>query len=365
MPGVGIHHLSFAVTDLDRTVDFYRDVVGFTLRSRFRNTTPGLGRGLFGSEWDENGPEAWLELAEMELHGNRVEFIQYVNPETKPISRDPARAGSAHLAIRVQDVEKERARLQRAGVQFHSSTCYIEESDRSFWKWCQFLDPDGIPVELVEEIPPERRLHLMSERIKRARLARGLTLQEAADRGDFSAAHLSQVERGQSVPSVATLLSIATALDFPADLFLKEDATVEPMQDLVATPSGERSAVAATSQHSRLALFEGLGTISVANGIEWTKLTSAPGPVEFIQVRYEVGASSSDVSSQDTGLECGLVLEGTLLVELGFSQHLLEPGSTILYDRSLPHRTSNAGDVPAKAIWVTLSGAPTRLAGRG
>ncbi len=138
--------MSFTVTDLERTVAFYRDVVGMRLVGRKHRQADDLGAALFG-----DGPRAAeILIADMELGGFRVEFIQYVDPPVLPYPGDPSVAGSAHIAILATDIESEYRRLLAAGVRFHTPVRAVRDPGRPVWKWCYFRDPDGICVELVE-----------------------------------------------------------------------------------------------------------------------------------------------------------------------------------------------------------------------
>lgn len=60
------------------------------------------------------------------------------------------------------------------------------------------------------------------ERLKNARLFRGLTLTELAGQTDISKQSLSQYENG-SIPDIQRVMTIAHALDFPTEYFLQED----------------------------------------------------------------------------------------------------------------------------------------------
>jgi catechol 2,3-dioxygenase-like lactoylglutathione lyase family enzyme len=149
----GIHHVSFTVTDLERTVAFYRDVVGMTLSGRKHRRADDLGTALLGDR-DAADPaadrSAEILIADMELGGTRVEFIQYADPVSRPYPGDPSVAGSAHIAILTRDIESEYLRLQAAGVRFHTPVRTVRDPGRPEWRWCYFRDPDGICVELVE-----------------------------------------------------------------------------------------------------------------------------------------------------------------------------------------------------------------------
>jgi catechol 2,3-dioxygenase-like lactoylglutathione lyase family enzyme len=146
----GFHHVCFTVTDLENTISFWRDVLGLTLRSRTSNSHPGLGTALMGRKWGVDHPEASIDLAVMELNGQKVEFIQYLDPKTEPFHKNPSIAGNAHLAFRVTDIEGLKETLESKGVEFHSDVNIFRETGKPEWKWCYFRDPDGIVVELVE-----------------------------------------------------------------------------------------------------------------------------------------------------------------------------------------------------------------------
>ncbi len=150
----GVHHFSFSVTNLDRTIRFYEKVLGVEVRSRGRNKYKTLGRALFGTKWGVDQPQADLELAFIQLGHNRIEFIEYKDPKAQPYHKNPSIAGSAHLAFRVDDIEEIRKKMEAAGVEFHSPINTYMEEGKGEIKWCYFRDPDGIVLELVQQEEP-------------------------------------------------------------------------------------------------------------------------------------------------------------------------------------------------------------------
>jgi glyoxylase I family protein len=147
----GVHHLSFSVTNLEGTVEFYTKILGVKLQSRGPNRYDTLGTALFGTKWGINQRHADIELAVMNVGDTRVEFIQYKDPKAQPYHKNPSIAGSAHLAFKVDNIEEMRKKLEEAGVEFHSPINSFMEGGKVEWKWCYFRDPDGIVLELVEE----------------------------------------------------------------------------------------------------------------------------------------------------------------------------------------------------------------------
>jgi len=64
------------------------------------------------------------------------------------------------------------------------------------------------------------------------------------------------------------------------------------------------------------------------------------------------GAATGDSLYSHEGEECGLLLEGELVVESGRQVHHLKPGDSITMKSSLPHKLSNPGIQKTRAVWV-------------
>jgi catechol 2,3-dioxygenase-like lactoylglutathione lyase family enzyme len=149
----GVWHFSFTVADLDRSVSFYRDLLGFTLVHR-QDQDNDYTRRLVGY------PDAVLRVAQLAVPGqprgvssHDLELVEYVRPRGAP--RDPARhlPGAAHLALTVEDARAEHARLSSAGVRFVSPPNQITAGVNAGGAACYFLDPDDITLELVQPPP--------------------------------------------------------------------------------------------------------------------------------------------------------------------------------------------------------------------
>lgn len=355
---VNIHHFCFTVMDLKRTVEFYTNVVGLELRSMTHYEYEGYGQSLFGTDWREHlDGDAVLDIAVLELNGVRIEFNQYLNPLSAPYHCDPSRAGSAHLGIKVQDIDKVRRRLEDYGVEFHSPMAIFNESQHRPWRWCHFRDPDGIIIELVEETPVNFQLEQMGERLRETRLSRGLTLKNVASGSDISAAHLSQIERGETAPSVAALLGISAALGVGPDFFFRpspsEDAWTSPMCTNGETPeSAEAPGLQLDGDGHADGVFDSLKVIGSAHQ-RW--LTARNAPIQLVRVRFDEGAEVRVEPFSKQGVESALLSEGTLLVEIGQNSHVLTPGSTYSCDRLGERRFVNIGETPAIGVWAIVA----------
>jgi mannose-6-phosphate isomerase-like protein (cupin superfamily) len=94
-------------------------------------------------------------------------------------------------------------------------------------------------------------------------------------------------------------------------------------------------------------------TIVLKGGVTWSRLTAAAeSDAEFLEITYACGATSGEHLSHHEGREFGLILEGELVVQLGFQQITLSAGDSIVFDSTTPHRLTNNGTEPMRALWV-------------
>lgn len=243
---LGFHHLAFRVTNLPRTVDFYRSMMGLELQF--------LQEVAVKAPESIDADQVRVEMATMELNGVRIEFAQFLEPQIAPYE-DNTKAGPPHIAFQVRDVQAAYERLKKAGVQFVLPVTIFEGKDRMF---CQLRDPDDYVVELVEEMPVNLRLREMAERIRETRLARRMTLKTVAAESGMSGANLSQVEHGETIPSVTSLLRLARALGVSADYLLRPanggdllDRVLEEKADRTRGGDGASACESSSSRRGR------------------------------------------------------------------------------------------------------------------
>ncbi|MDW5594503.1 cupin domain-containing protein [Conexibacter stalactiti] len=200
-------------------------------------------------------------------------------------------------------------------------------------------------------------------RLRGERERQKIGVRELSRRLGVSASMISQIERGRVMPSVNTLYSITSALGISLDdLFAERPGGRSPAPlGVVAAVAGDAPAepareafVAAGSPVQR---GEDCQRLQLGSGVTWALLTSSPRPdIDFLRTTYAVGSESTpaDALMRHAGHEYGTVLEGRLGVTVGFDTYELEPGDSISFESSTPHRLYNAGDEPAVAIWVVV-----------
>ena len=172
----------------------------------------------------------------------------------------------------------------------------------------------------------------VGERLRRLRRSRRATLRTVAERSGLSESFLSQVERGRSSASIESLRRVADALGVSmADLF-------EP--DGLPGPRVLR-------RDERPAL---------SFGVLGKKLLLTPRPLHHHEVfagELEVGGSTgTEPYAHGDSEELFVVLSGTVQLELGGELFELEPGDSIDYRSSTPHRISNTGQDLAEVMWI-------------
>lgn len=216
---------------------------------------------------------------------------------------------------------------------------------------------------------------IIGKKLRAIRRERQMSLRELASSAEMSASMLSQIETGKSFPSVRSIYSIAAALQVPVDYFFPDQESGEPlspeaeklqMGELTASEMREaqigRSASAvtrpssATRQPEMVIHANTRPTIELKGGVTWARLTAlAESDSEFLEITYAPGASSGATMSHHEGREFGLILEGELVIELGFNVYTLLCGDSIIFDSMTPHRLSNQTASEVRALWVVLT----------
>ncbi|MGI9324791.1 MAG: VOC family protein [Pseudomonadales bacterium] len=145
----GMHHVAVSTPNLERTVTFYRDVIGaevvyeggWEAGSEVIDTIVGLS----GS----HAKQAMLKLGNAYL-----EFFEYVTPPGNPI--DPNYGvnhhGYTHFCLDVKDIDIEYERLKAAGVRFN---CPPPKFEGGKLRATYGRDPDGNVIEIQEILDPE------------------------------------------------------------------------------------------------------------------------------------------------------------------------------------------------------------------
>ncbi len=229
----------------------------------------------------------------------------------------------------------------------------------------------------------------LGAQLRLERNKRELSVRELARRIGVSASLVSQIETGRVQPSVTTLMALVTELGLSLDNLFSDSlgTTAEERPSPPAPAARAEQAAPGAPSFDVGALLPPTGSalwskssnapppfagqwaslgveraghrayLELESGVRWERLTpnSLPG-MEFLYVRYEVGASStaSGKHTRHQGIEFGYVTSGSLHVTVGFDEIVLESGDSLMFDAATPHRLENRGGSPAEAVWLII-----------
>lgn len=142
-----VAHTGFTVSNLDRSLAFYRDLLGMQL-VMMRDTTEEYVSKVTGF------PNAHIKIALLKIapdDSHLLELLQYVSHPGETTDRATNRPGNGHLAIRVDDLQAWYQRLSAAGVEFRSSGPVPVSAGVNAGAQAVYMrDPDGFTIELVQ-----------------------------------------------------------------------------------------------------------------------------------------------------------------------------------------------------------------------
>jgi len=223
---------------------------------------------------------------------------------------------------------------------------------------------DASPAEGVDASTRRAATDRIGDRLTAVRGERGLTVSEIARLVGVSASAISQIERGTSRPSVATLFALARALNVPVDAFFDDDE-LETRPEVFESSSALRTVPPPQDAERLHPYFVRSGeraTLEIKGGVRWERLTpTALEGLDFMELVYAPRAESDPELYRHPGIELVRLLEGRLHIFVGFERYELEPGDSIAFPSSIPHRYVNPTDDVARAVTVILRDALSAL----
>lgn len=152
---VAHHHVSFTVSNLERSQEFFEKVLGFKRVAGGRYDFPYIARQV-------GYPDAVLDIALMtqagrpfEDTGFMIELIEYVHPKCDPTDTATGRPGSAHLCFLVDDLRAEYERMKSMGVEFNSPPNEVTYGVNKGALAVYFKGPDDIRLEMIQPSPKD------------------------------------------------------------------------------------------------------------------------------------------------------------------------------------------------------------------
>ena len=123
-----IDHVEILPSDIERTLKFYIEILGFKIQTRLKLERPPLEEVVF-----------------IELGGTSIELFSVKEPA--PISIEPWQVSCRRIALEVEDLDKAIEYLKAKGVEISGSPRAVEILSL---RVAEIKDPDGLPIELIQ-----------------------------------------------------------------------------------------------------------------------------------------------------------------------------------------------------------------------
>jgi transcriptional regulator with XRE-family HTH domain len=176
----------------------------------------------------------------------------------------------------------------------------------------------------------------LGKTVQRLRKAYNLSLSELSEQSGVAKSIISQIERNETNPTLATIWRLAQALDVSIERVLQA-AEDEPF--IEKSTKGETPILLSDDGKCRLAI---IGWIKTVEWLQWYMFSAEPD-----------GVLASE-PHQHGSVECLSVLEGELEVEVAGVRETAKAGETLRYRCDRPHVIRNLSGEPARATMVCI-----------
>ena len=203
-------------------------------------------------------------------------------------------------------------------------------------------------------MPPTELSVSLGKKIRMIRTAKDMKITEMSRLSGLTTSMISQVERGLISPSIETLKKLGNVLDVPLSFLFETDggegssALPQPAEMPEIRPVNLYGASPVVHSDERKKLYPG-------EGIELQLLNpNMNGPIEFIYNTYQPHTGTGGGKYSHPGSECGLILTGELVVEVGEETYVLHAGDSITFDSTTPHAKRNLSDQVCTCVWANV-----------
>jgi catechol 2,3-dioxygenase-like lactoylglutathione lyase family enzyme len=142
------NHVGLTVSNLERSVAFYRDVLGFSVQYERGEVTAEYMPRLVGL------PGARLKIAGLDIPGLHLDLIEYLAPAGATVASRTCDLGNGHIGFTVDDMWAAYHQLVAAGVRFKSEPVSPTQGPNKGGWAVYFTDPDGITLEMIQRPAP-------------------------------------------------------------------------------------------------------------------------------------------------------------------------------------------------------------------
>ena len=137
-----IRHTGIVVSRMEKSLRFYRDLLGMEVWEDFEGSGP-----FIESLTAVPGARIWM-IKLRSKQGGSIELLQYLNcPQEVPPRVRACDVGCNHVALEVDDIDMLHGKLCKEGIEFHAPPA---ASPTGRFKVAYCRDPEGVMLELVE-----------------------------------------------------------------------------------------------------------------------------------------------------------------------------------------------------------------------
>ncbi len=176
----------------------------------------------------------------------------------------------------------------------------------------------------------------LGKTIQRLRKAYNLSLSELAEQSGVAKSIISQIERNETNPTLATIWRLSQALDVSIERVL---ATYEDDPFVEVTTRADTPVLMSEDGKIKLAI---VGWVQTVEWLQWYEVYAEPG-----------GELDSE-GHQRGSVECLSVTSGVFEVEVGGRVERVEAGGTVRYRSDRRHTIRNVGGTSATASMVCI-----------
>ena len=148
---ISADHTGITVTNLERSVAFWRDVLGFELSHR-PHQTGNLASEITGVAGAE------ISIAVLKGYGHKIELLEYLAPpDRKHVDLRPCDVGSVHVALAVDNLDAVLSAIAASGWKAVGKPQILKTGPNAGKRVVYVRDPDGTTIEFMQPPPDKGR----------------------------------------------------------------------------------------------------------------------------------------------------------------------------------------------------------------
>ena len=141
---IAADHTGFTVSNLERSLAFWRDVLGFELSHR-PHQTGDLASEITGI------PGAEISIAVLKGYGHKIELLQYLAPpDCKHVDVRPCDIGFVHVAFTVDDLDAVLNKIASSGWKAAGKPQTLQSGPNAGKRVVYVRDPDGTTIDFMQ-----------------------------------------------------------------------------------------------------------------------------------------------------------------------------------------------------------------------